>query len=280
MAAVTSTVVATGVAVKNARDQKKASSKAARRSAQAQEQATREIEKARKLGAEELQAAQIKAAQDIQRATLLGEREIFEANQRAAQTLSRAITEPDGTLKPFSENAVATFQQTRDKILADEGLGGAAGASIQQAALQGAQIPGQEQSPIVQQEIQRQAMLAESAAAPKQQDLLARAASQGLQDQTQRARLGFTGQRNLANLIQATATDRKKILQGALASTVNPLLKAQEQAFAQTQAPADTSGLFAEASALSDVARRGAQQQSLEAIAQGLGEIFPTTFRG
>jgi len=274
MAAVTTAVVGAGIALKGQRDAKNAAERATRRTQAATEEAQQAIEEAQKQGGAELEAAQIKAAQDLQRATLAGEREVIAANQNAARLLSRAVTEPDGTLKPFAQEAVNAFQQTRRSILENKGFGGAAQQSIAQAAIQGGQIPGQAASPLIMRELQRQGELASSAANPAQQQALTTLANRGLATQTQRAQNQLTGQSNIGSLIEGLAQKRTDLLQGSLAGIGSKLLGAQQSQFEQTLAPQDFTASRAENRALLDLVGDRTNLAGLKTLSDLAGQIF------
>ena len=241
MAAITSAVVGTAIAVKGSRDSKKANQRAA----------------------DKQRDASIESANVLAKAGRAGEADILRQNALARHTSELATIESAEQLRPFADTSA--FQRATDEFLGNLPVGGAIADSIRQSSIDFVssrpEFSGMIGNTPVGQEIERQGDLAVSAATPQFRDSLLQSAQSGLAGAADVAQIEQRGFNRLGDIAGSEAAQRSSILIG------------QGPQLAQLQTGADDARL------LSSVAGQNFRTGATEQIA-GLAGNLTQQFRG
>jgi hypothetical protein len=234
MAAITTAVVATAVAVKGQRDAKKA----------------------RQNAANDQRNSAIQSANLLDKAGRAGEADIMRQSGLAAETSSRGASEASAQLDPFAD--LQAIQQAQEEFIGNLPVSGAIADSIRAASTDFIRSRPEmfDLSPVVSREVDRQGDLSVSAASPDFRNSLLAAGQQGLAATSDQAQIKRAGLQRLSDLAGTTASQRAGALVGAA-----PQL-------AQLQASGN------EARLLSGIAGQRANTQTAESVAGLAGQLF------
>jgi len=216
MAAITTAVVATAVAVKGQRDQKKAAKKASDRQ----------------------ESAAIQSAKVLGKAGVEAEGEILQAQQEAALAIGEGTAAAAGRIEPFTEG-VAGFEQAGDQILSGLPISGPLADRIRSASTE-AILSRPELFNIsgpVGAEVQRQGDLTVSGVTPGITQNLLTAGQQGLAAVGGVAGIRQRGFENLADIASSSGAQRASVLVGQ-----TPALQQFSSGAAQSRLLGDVAG--------------------------------------
>jgi len=191
MAAITSAVIATAVALKAQRDNKQAQQRAA--SSQ--------------------RRANIEAAETLSNAGRKAEADILLANENAAITAGLAAQEAEQAMTPFADTQA--FQRAQEDILSGLPVSGEIANSIKQASTDFIRSrPEFNLSGPVGREVERQGDLAVSSATPAFTDSMIGAGQQGLAATSDIAQIRQRGLQRLGDIAGSQAAQRSSVLIG------------------------------------------------------------------
>jgi len=191
MAAVTSAVVGAAVAVKSARDAKKA----------------------RESAAKDQERAAIQSAKQLKTATRSGELDILQAQKEAAQRIALGTTEAESRLQPFLEPGIQAQQLATDQILGGAPISGGIADVVREAALAGVD-PRIFATEGIQPELARQADLAVSGITPDINQSLLALGGQGIATAGDIGAIRSRGLESLADIAGGTGAQRASLLVG------------------------------------------------------------------
>ena len=194
MAAITSAVVGTAVAVKGQRDAKKAQQSAARG----------------------VRDAAIESANLLAEAGRAGEADIIRQNALARNTSEMAAIESAEQLQPFADTSA--FQRATDEFMGNLAVSGPIADSIKRSSIDFVrsrpEFSGMMGNTPVGREIDRQGDLSVSAASPQFRDSLLQSAQSGLAGAADVAQIKQRGLNRLGDLAGSEASQRSGVLIG------------------------------------------------------------------
>ncbi len=233
------TAVSAGLAIKNARDQKKAQEKAD----------------------EGIKSAQLQEAKNIRRAGLRGQADILSGARGAAANVGRGVDRALRPIEMFVEPGEEAFRQFSERTMTNSDLSGPLADAISSGAMEAVDPSVFNVSQDIQPELERQAQLRVSEATPFFNQALETAARQGVAAVGDTSQLRQRGLESLADIAGSTAAGRASVIQGQVAP------------FAQLQQGARNSRV------LGQITGQQANSNIINAALQGGGLIYGATKR-
>jgi hypothetical protein len=206
--------------------------------------------RASKKAAEQSAAAAAANARFLQEQGRLGQQAIAGS---AEEAIARAHGIPDAAIaqiRPFQEAGGQAFREAQARILGGQTDGGISDA-VRMAAL-GANVPGQQVSPVVQAELERQAGITGAAVAPDVSRQLLGLGTQGLGATGDVAGIMTRGGERIGDIMAQSGAQQASALIGQV-----PQIAQQIQAGGEARLLGDISGARADAATFEQLARLG-----------------------
>jgi hypothetical protein len=251
MAVITTAVIATAVALKAQRDNRKAQQRAA--SAQ--------------------RRANIESAAILEKAGRASEADILEANALAIESADLAAQEAQEALLPFADTQA--FKQAQDQIMGGLPVSGAIADSIRQASTDFIrERPEFDLSGPVGSELERQGDLAVSSATPAFNSSLLGAGQQGLAASSDIAQINQRGFQRLGDIVGSQAAQRASVLVGQ-----TPELARLATGASEARLLGDAAGQQFQASAAESLAGLAGTISGAQRSGQGSGQTDEFGFK-